>query len=175
MISKFYNFIHNLFERFVPKSSIKSTRNPVWFNKQLCNLRNLCNRQYKKLCTARKTNANSDSSKYEKLCKDFDELKLRGYDKYVHGIAEESKRNPRAFWKFINGKRVSNNLPGKIMLGNETATSDNDKANLFAKFLSSVYIERPVDNDLANFINSRNDNGCFKIIIDPDIVPGRKI
>lgn len=41
-----------------------------------------------------------------------------------------------------NKKRASNasnNLPGKIILRSETATSDIDKAKLFAKFLSSVY------------------------------------
>lgn len=67
------DMLYRMFERFVPKSSIKSSRNS-------------CNRQFKKLCAYRKINLNADSSKYEKLCKDFNELKLLEYEKYVHGI-----------------------------------------------------------------------------------------
>lgn len=64
----------------------------------------------------------------------------------------------------------SHNLPCKLVLDQETIVSDKDKAHLFAKFLSSVYVERPQDNELTNFIDSRNDRGFFKIIINPDIV-----
>lgn len=170
MIGNFYDFLYQIFERFVPKSSLKRSKNPVWFNKQLCTLKNTCNRQYKKLCAAKKMGIIADTSKYENSCKEFDELKLVEYDKYVRGIAEKSKENSRAFWKFVNGKISTNSLPCKLVLGEETAVSDGDKANLFAKFLSSVYIERPTDNNLTNFINSRNDQGHFKVFINPDIV-----
>lgn len=59
MVERFYALLYETFERFVPKASIKATKNPVWFNKKLCNLKNLCNRQYKKLCAAKKSDGNA--------------------------------------------------------------------------------------------------------------------
>lgn len=79
-------------------------------------------------------------------------------------------KQPGKFWKFINGKRKSNSLPGKIMYNDKTATSDSEKANLFAEFFASVLIERPADNELDEFINGRNDDGFFDVHITPEIV-----
>lgn len=57
---------------------------------------------------------------------------------------------------------------------NEHATNDKEKANLFAKFFSSVYKKYDTDisddNDLLSFINSRNDNGFLNVVITPEIV-----
>lgn len=145
MIDNFYDIIYDVFERFVPKASVKKSSNPVWFNKELCNLKNSCNRQFKKLCAAKKSNENADATKYENLRRNFEELKVSEYDKFVNDLALNSKSNPKEFWKFVNGKCKSESLPCKVTHNGKTAVSNIDKANLFAEFFSSVYIERPVD------------------------------
>lgn len=39
--------IYDVFEKFVPKATIKPSNNPTWYNKQLCNMKNVRNRHYK--------------------------------------------------------------------------------------------------------------------------------
>lgn len=70
MLEEFYDMIHKAFELFVPKATIKPSSNPTWFNKKLCNLKNITNRQYGKLCAARKLNVNADSSSYDRISKE---------------------------------------------------------------------------------------------------------
>lgn len=110
------------------------------------------------------------SSKYINLCKEFEKLKFEAYDKYVDNIAINSKSNPKQFWQFINGKCKSQSLPCKLEYGDKTAVTDIDKANLFAEFFASVYIERPPDNGLIDFINKRNDHGLWNVKVTPEIV-----
>lgn len=56
------------------------------------------------------------------------------------------------------------------MYNDKTATSDSEKANLFAEFFASVFIKRPADSELDDFINGRRDNGFLDIHITPEIV-----
>lgn len=47
MLDDFHALIYDINEQFVPKATIKPSNNPTWFSKQLCNLKNTRNRQYK--------------------------------------------------------------------------------------------------------------------------------
>lgn len=170
MLDEFYDMIYKAFELFVPKATIKPSSHPTWYNKKLCNLRNATNRKYGKLCAARKLNENADSSAYDKSCKEFEKVKLEEYNNFVHNLASNARKQPGKFWKFINGKRKSNSLPGKVMYNDKTATNDSEKANLFAEFFGSVFIKRPADPELDDFINERNDDGLFEIHITPIMV-----
>lgn len=59
---------------------------------------------------------------------------------------------------------------GNVKLGNEEAVNDIDKANLFAKFFSPIYVKHTEDDEQNDFINNRNDQGHFKIhITTPDV------
>lgn len=122
MLEEYYKLIYKTFELFVPKSTIKPSNNPTWFNKKLCNLKNIRNRQYRQLCEARNREANADSSAYDKVNEEFETLKLQEYNKFVHEVAMNSKKQPIKFWKFINGKRKSNALRklAKFPIGNKT-------------------------------------------------------
>lgn len=55
---------------------------------------------------------------------------------------------------------------------NEIATNDRETAELFARFLSSVYkIHQPNDTeDLKLFLDRRCDNNCFDIILTPESI-----
>lgn len=56
------------------------------------------------------------------------------------------------------------------MYNDKTATSDSEKANLFAEFFASVFIKRPADTELDDFIDRRNDDGFEEVQITPEIV-----
>lgn len=91
--------------------------------------------------------------------------------KFIRDMMSSAKGNPKASWRHINEKRKSNSLPKNMNYSNTTATSDVDKANLFAKFFSSVYQKHQTDHgDLKSFIENRLDNNCHGISISADSV-----
>lgn len=94
--------------------------------------RNSCNCQHKILCAAKKINSIVDASKYENLCKKFEDLKMIEHDKYVKNIDLNSESNPQ-FWKFVKGEFESIILPCKVIYENKTTVYDSDKAYNFAK------------------------------------------
>lgn len=85
-------------------------------------------------------------------------------------LGENFKSNPKDFWSHVNGKRKSNTLPCELTFNGKSATSDQEKANLFAEFFSSVYIERPKDDDLDLFLENRDDRNCFNVRTSPEAV-----
>lgn len=64
LLDEYYAILYDVFEKFVPKSTIKPSKNPMSFNKSLGNLKNDQNLQYTKLCAARKIDENADSTPY---------------------------------------------------------------------------------------------------------------
>jgi len=86
------------------------------------------------------------------------------YNAFLQGLAINFKKQPRS----------SGSLPGKIFYENEQASSDVDKANLFATFFSSVYVQSDnVDDDdkaLLSYLHARHDDGFLNIAATLDIV-----
>lgn len=74
-----------------------------------------------------------------------------------------SKHDCKKFWQFVN-KRSDNMLPYKMRLDDEIVTDDRGKSRLFAKLLSSVYVEHGPDNGLDDFIANRNQSNTNKIV-----------
>ncbi|XP_031629635.1 uncharacterized protein LOC116344914 [Contarinia nasturtii] len=170
MMEAFYEIIYKICDQHVPKSSLKISNKPIWFNKRLINLKNIRNREYKKLVRRRYRNDNADVSEFVKAKTNFDDYHSECYNNYIKEIAVNSKHNPKKFWQHVNGRRKSSGVPCKVELDGESAQCDNDKANLFAKFFSSVYVEYDEDQELGEFIKNRSDHGCFKISITTEAV-----
>lgn len=170
MVDSFYELLYSLFEEFVPKSSLRSLNRPAWYDDKLSHLKNVRNRQYKKLVEKRQTCPEADDCDFIEARKEFEEYDEIKYNEYISEIASESKKNPKKFWKYVNGKRKENSLPCKITLDNEIATSDSEKAHLFSKFFSSVYENHEPDAELHNYIMNRNDRGNFKVQVTNEAV-----
>lgn len=163
MVEVFYSTIYEIFDENVPKSTLRATNKPAWFDKKLTNLRNTRNRLYKKLCKSRLKNINADESTFVKARDEFDNYNQLKYEEYVADIVSRSGDKPKKFWQFINGKRKANILPCKLELDGKIATNDSEKAELFAEFLSSVYVDHEPDNELTHFINIRDDMNLFNL------------
>lgn len=85
------------------------------------------------------------------------------HNDFIRDKASCVKTDPKSFWRFINSKRSSNALPSKIVFNGEEAKTDKEKADVFAKFLQSVYVQHDDDPDLCDFIDNRDDRICFNI------------
>lgn len=158
MTELFYDVLLDIIDRNVPQATPKNNI-PVWFNRKLLNLRNIRSREYKKLQTKRIDDINADNSKFQHANTDFEAYQKELQTEYVKKIANERKGDPRSLWRYINGKRSTNSLPNKLTFNDEIATSDPEKAGLFADFFASVYINHNNNTNMNEFINNRNDNG----------------
>lgn len=159
-----------IIEDYVPQATHKVNNNPIWYNKKLINLRNIRNREYKKLQKNRTTNEAADDSTFIGARANFDNYQLELYSSYVEKIAQDRKCNPKAFWQFVNSKRSSNSLPSQLNYNGKSASSDTEKANLFAAFFSSVYINHDNQFNVRETIKNRNDHGCSVLQITEEAV-----
>lgn len=60
---------------------------------------------------------------------------------------------------------MSNTLPAEIRLKEKSASTDSEKADLFADYFRSVYTQYESDTEISNFINNRDDSECYNIEI----------
>lgn len=157
MMECFYKVIQDIFNEFVPKAIIRSSKNPVWFTKKLCNMKNIRNREYKKYCEAKKQNDTAlDISNFQNAERLLTTESKSSYDNHIREVATNAKSNPKKFWNFINDIRSSNSLPCKMVLDDKTVVTNAEKAELFAEFFSSVFIDRPADNQITQVLESRD-------------------
>lgn len=168
MLKVFYEFIYEVFEKCVPKSSLRMSSKPIWHDTQLSHLKNVRNREFNKLCANKAKSPNADNKSFLEAREAFEKYKSDLYNEYVKEIANSAKQNPKKFWKFINDKRKQNSLPIKMKSDTDIATTDTEKANMFAKFFSSVYQTHTDDN--YDFIDNRNDNGFHRIVLTHECV-----
>lgn len=170
MTESFYNTLFDIIGRHVPQATPKNNNIPVWFDRKLLNLRNIRNREYKKLQTKRIMDKEADDIKFESAKLEFITYQKELYTSYVKKLASERKGDPKSFWRYINGKRFSNSLPSKLNYRGSSATTESEKANLFAEFFASVYTNHITNIDLNEITNGRSDIGFNKLNITNDAV-----
>lgn len=150
----FYREMANIIELCVPKKRkwLENKKQPWEMNPILRNLRN---RKRKAIKALNKHNTNENRSKFDEICQLYDETYTTIYEDYIEGLQMTFAENPRKFWDYVNGKKKSNRFPAKLYWGDRDASTDIDKANLFADFFESVHENDMTDisNDVNNIIN----------------------
>lgn len=173
-VKYFYDLIYDTFEKFVPKSSIRSTNKPKWHNKQLSHLKNIRNKQFNKLCREREISPNTqpfiNEQQFISAKENYESLRKQLFSDFLREQSSNRKNDPRTFWRHINSKRTNNSIPPSIKLDDHIATSDSDKANLFAEYFQTVYVKHAEDHDLNAFIENRSDTNCFNLLFTPESV-----
>lgn len=92
----------------------------------------------------------------------------------MSNIESSFKNNPRNFWKFVNKSNHSNNIPKELSYNGVTSSNEQETAELFSSYFSSVYSSNnfAIDteklglttNDLPNNINFSVDEVCEYLI-----------
>ncbi|XP_037026613.1 uncharacterized protein LOC119067625 [Bradysia coprophila] len=175
-LKSFYDSIYDTFSEFVPRATIPSSNNPKWFNKDLMHLKNIRNKEFKKLSTQRKQQllydipTVLDDRKFLQAKIEFESMRTELHSNFIREKAHCLKSDPKSFWRHINGKRKSNNLPAVVELNGKKASTNAEKSNLFAEFFQSVYVDYPEDPSLFDFIDNRVDSNCFGITSTAELV-----
>lgn len=169
MVELFYQFLYSAFDTFVPKSSIRSNNRPVWHDKHLHHLKNVRNRLYKKLCSDRLRGV-ADDRLFMNARNEYEKYRIDAHSNYIRDQEINFRRDPKRFWKFLNGKRKTNEIPDKIYYKDKCAITDVDKSNIFADFFETVYVKHTGDEELSTFIDQRRVHRSNDIVITDEQV-----
>lgn len=167
LTSLLYDVINNTFEKFVPRTQIRLSDKPRWYTKQLAAMKNNRNKIHKKLSSHRLHHGSAFTPLEEQFLvarADYDCHRKQLFSNYLRDQAACLKNDPKSFWRHINSKRASNNIPAKLNFKDKEASSDKEKAGLFADFFKTVYCEH--DNgvaDIDEFIRTRRESDCYNI------------
>ncbi len=127
-------------DKFVPKHTIRYnfTQPPPWMNDTIRKK----SRMKREAFEARRIRKDESSRKhYAKLCNQVKWEVRKAVKHYELKVAEESKRNPKAFYKYVKSKtRVKTGVP-ELNYNGEMATSDGDKAEVLNQFYASVFTQ----------------------------------
>lgn len=173
MVNSLHSIIYDVFEKFVPKSSVRFSSKPKWHNHQLSQLKNKRNSCFMKLSHERKSSQSQpfiNEHLFIHAKNEYETYRKHLFSDYLKERSSDLRTNPKSFWNYVNAKRIDNAIPSEISYQSETASSDVDKANIFAKFLKTVYVNHDRDTHLQSFINDRSETDCFNIEFSRDSV-----
>ena len=115
---------------------MKKKRNVPWLTSAIRRLFRKRKRSWKK---AKSSQLQSDWDKY-KQCSN--KVKSELNKSYWHHIQSLKKSdNPKRFWSFRKSKTKSRSIPPEVSFENQKGTNGFDKAQLFNKFFTSVFID----------------------------------
>lgn len=135
IISNLYELFYVGFNLFVPKvksRSRTSNSHPVWFDRQILNLRNRKSKAYKKIGT--------DPTAYNNIRREYKSLLKLTYQKYIDKTQQNLVNDPKSFWKFVNSTKKSSSLPVSMQLNSRRANSLSECCDLFSTHFSNAYL-----------------------------------
>ncbi|XP_075158149.1 uncharacterized protein LOC142231426 [Haematobia irritans] len=133
---KFKSILNDLIESYVPRMKAKVYKLP-WYTSGLKALKNKRNKLYKRY-NANKNTANREL--YINSLREFNFLNKFLYKQYMLNIENGIKEDPKAFWRYVNSKRIHSDYPSVMFLDSKVSTSTMQAVNLFADFFSSNFV-----------------------------------
>ena len=97
-----------------------------------------------------------DELKYNRIRNQVRKLTRQGKKLMEKTVAKNAKTNPKAFWRYTQSKlKTKSTIPDIIHPGTEDnpqfTNSDNEKAEVFLNYFSSVFTEETDLNDMPPF------------------------
>lgn len=160
----FYEILLTGIAYYVPLKKYRTSTFPKWFS---ADLRRLTLEKKLSHSTYKKERSNVSYVRFAQLRSECKALSDICFNNYIRGLDAKLIEDPKSFWKYINDKRSSHNLPSSLSYSNREATSGQEIANLFRDFFQTVYT---VNHDPADFshvvardMNLGNNINCTSI------------
>ena len=123
--------LEGTFDSTVPKVFIRNTFQPKWYNSQIIHQLKVCS-------TLRRLMHSPTLHVKEKLAKLKSELQTNMYStksEFKSSLIEQfASRSNSKIYQYIRSIKKTNSLPKTMHFNNETALSDNEKADLFNRY-----------------------------------------
>lgn len=142
-INSFYNTLFYYIDDCVPKYAVVNKSGPPWNSNSLSRLKNIKNKFYKKY---KQTGLLIDYSKYSLYRAKYNLLNHNLYKNYLNMMKLNLKRDPKAFFKFVNSKRKSVGFPSSMKYLATESSNHMDTSNMFADFFASTYSNEEYDS-----------------------------
>jgi hypothetical protein len=150
-VNLFYDLVWRCFDRHVPKLRSNLNVAAPWDSKCLHSLKNKANSAAKKMKQSERhclLNSSVNECECENLKAAFATARSEyqtafnnAYDNYRIGIEESIKNDPKIFFKYVNLKKNRVGFPSVMNLDDKTASTNEDKCELFADFLRRSYTD----------------------------------
>lgn len=154
-LRRFYEVLHEAIQKFVPLRYFKTSTFPTWFSgelKQMVSEKKLIHREYKR--------GNLEAyQRFQYLRKQCKILRDACYRKYILQTVGNIASIPRYFWKFVNDKKKTYNLPSCVTYNGFSSSSSNEIVNLFSDYFSTVYDDTIV-NQIPHYTHDNTVDIC---------------
>nr|CAI5866027.1 unnamed protein product [Callosobruchus analis] len=137
MCDLFYDKLYFIFDLYVPKYVKRKDSYPRWFSSEIIRnikLKNKLHHQYK---LRRITEIYEEFSRVRKLVKQVKD----SFQQYLQKVQGDLAVNPNHFWAFVQSKKGSSRIPGRMSLRNKVYDNPHEIMEAFAEYFQSVYVQ----------------------------------
>lgn len=141
MCKAFYDKLYYLFDLYVPKYRNSRRTYPVWYTPELIRNIKLKEFYYKNF---KKFKLNYHYVEFSRLRKITKNQIANSFKFYLESVENSIINDTQNFWSYVQNKRGTSRIPGKINFNNNTFEDPNDIVNAYAQYFKSVF-EKPKD------------------------------
>jgi hypothetical protein len=134
----FYAILNGLFSQHVPRSSTitKSSNFPVWFTKDIISKINIKNKHWNRY---RKTKSLYHLDRVRELRDELRRCIRSEYKQFILSAESSIKDDPKKFWSYVNQKKRTTSVPGRMVSGETVLSCEVDIVNAFAVQFASAF------------------------------------
>ena len=166
-VDTFYEILFDIIKQEIPLKKRRrtgNTKNPVWYNSHIKNLKNRKQKAHK---IYKRHNSSENLAIYLDICDQLNLAISNAFDEYNAKTELEIKSCPKNFYSYVKTKLKSDNFPSIMHLDENVGDNSERICNLFAKFFQEIYTtfsEEDRDHDYSAFYpNFSRDIGVNQI------------
>ena len=167
-----YEVLYNQFDEYVPKRRATLKREyPVWYTGQIIHMIKQKIHHHKKY---KKTKLLYHKQRFCTLRRAVKLEINKALTNFIHAAENNMECDPSQLWNYINARKGTTRIPGRMVYKDTEYTAAHDIANAFSSYFSSVYL-KPSPRDTQTEAYVFNDN-VFSIseVSDSDILEATK-
>nr|CAI5828323.1 unnamed protein product [Callosobruchus analis] len=116
MYDMFYEKLYYVLDLYVPKVTTKKRGYPKWYTSELIKNIKIKYKLHSKYKSSKQPLIYAEYSRVRHLVK---QQISSAFKKYVQSMEEDLGRNPNHFWSYVQVKKNTTRIPGKMKLGDE--------------------------------------------------------
>jgi hypothetical protein len=141
-----------IINKFIPQRVIKNKKSPPWIDGDVIHL---ANKKRSAHALAKRTQKQSDWSKYKKINNNLRNLIQFKHKNYINESFDEINIRPKRFWNLVSHKTKRNSVPHQVYLDNQTTSDSQEKANMFNQYFFSQFNSNTYQvPQLPTFVNN---------------------
>lgn len=152
----FYEKLYSIFDVHVPLYKTNKKKYPIWYTSEIIYNIGLKNKYRDKYNKTKLNQYLLDFKRVRALTK----LQVKqAFRTYILQVQHNVVLDPKQFWSYINNKKRSTRIPGKMYFNNDSYDSPEAIVNAFSNYFSSVY-PTPTDSNSNSITEAPNYSYC---------------